>query len=338
MAAISSLLAAIDTVAMEPIPARLDLVAVDQTTNPLIFEGSFDVYHLVVRNQVGIGLELTLVGLNLIESTDFAGDVVEQGTALPTIGGAVIPYSFFVSEAEPLQQLGLGLERTDSSLSGYVGSLGVPLFPGIGDGDAQNEITIAVLTVPAGSPKPVLEGTLGATYSADIIGIVPSTGPLPGDVNNDRTVDLLDLDISAPIYPFSNPGLPILDFNGDGAADGKDMAIFSANYGQRVFPDPELIQFFAVDATEAAIFADPSFLPSGPFDLLDLDILGANFGKTPATVSDMDLNSDRVVDLLDLDILGRGFRTVATAIPEPNTVALLTLALSSFLRLKRHSR
>lgn len=48
----------------EPIPARLDLVAVDQTTESFIFEGVFDVYHLVVGDRLeGVyGLQLELGG------------------------------------------------------------------------------------------------------------------------------------------------------------------------------------------------------------------------------------------------------------------------------------
>ena len=42
-------------------------------------------------------------------------------------------------------------------------------------------------------------------------------------------------------------------------------------------------------------------------DLLDLDILGSNFGTSPATFAQGDFNGDNVVDLLDLDILGANF-------------------------------
>lgn len=42
-------------------------------------------------------------------------------------------------------------------------------------------------------------------------------------------------------------------------------------------------------------------------DLLDLDILGTNFGATDATYAQGDFNGDGTVDLLDLDILGQWF-------------------------------
>ncbi|MEO0531966.1 MAG: dockerin type I domain-containing protein [Planctomycetota bacterium] len=68
----------------------------------------------------------------------------------------------------------------------------------------------------------------------------------------------------------------------------------------------------------------------GAVDLLDLDILGANFGSTDAGVAQGDFNGDGNVDLLDLDILGANFGNVsAVSVPEPATqvlVACVTLA------------
>lgn len=66
----------------------------------------------------------------------------------------------------------------------------------------------------------------------------------------------------------------------------------------------------------------------GTVDLLDLDILGTNFGLTPATFAQGDFNGDNVVDLLDLDILGTNFGNTASssaAVPEPGSLALLAL-------------
>ncbi|MEO0530470.1 MAG: hypothetical protein AAF266_07795 [Planctomycetota bacterium] len=81
----------------------------------------------------------------------------------------------------------------------------------------------------------------------------------------------------------------------------------------------------------------PSSLPGdangdGSVDLLDLDILGSNFGTTPATFASGDFNGDNVVDLLDLDILGSNFGTsnAASAIPEASSglLSILTLAFA----------
>lgn len=71
----------------------------------------------------------------------------------------------------------------------------------------------------------------------------------------------------------------------------------------------------AVGADSAqAIFPPPNggframdYNRDGSIDLLDLDILGSNFGKSPATFEEGDSNADGTVDLLDLDVLGAGF-------------------------------
>lgn len=69
----------------------------------------------------------------------------------------------------------------------------------------------------------------------------------------------------------------------------------------------------------------------GSVDLLDLDILGTNFGLTPAEFGQGDFNEDGTVDLLDLDILGTNFGATASAVssvPEPSTALLAGLSLA----------
>lgn len=69
----------------------------------------------------------------------------------------------------------------------------------------------------------------------------------------------------------------------------------------------------------------------GSVDLLDLDILGANFGafSPPPGPGSGDLNGDGNIDLLDLDILGANFGTTsATTVPEPAGVVLLLAAIA----------
>lgn len=66
----------------------------------------------------------------------------------------------------------------------------------------------------------------------------------------------------------------------------------------------------------------------GVVDLLDLDILGTNFGASPATFAQGDFNGDNVVDLLDLDILGTNFGAGSSAaVPEPTAMLLLGVVL-----------
>lgn len=84
-----------------------------------------------------------------------------------------------------------------------------------------------------------------------------------------------------------------------------------------------------IDANYDALIGLEDNLPGdingdGSVDLLDLDILGANFGLQPAMLAQGDLNADAVVDLLDLDVLGANFGvTAAAAIPEPSAAGLL---------------
>jgi hypothetical protein len=72
-------------------------------------------------------------------------------------------------------------------------------------------------------------------------------------------------------------------------------------------------------------------------DLLDLAILGENFGQSPRTFSQGNFNEpqDTIVDLLDLAVLGANFGAGASvSVPEPATpvLALIGLACLSFRR------
>ena len=78
------------------------------------------------------------------------------------------------------------------------------------------------------------------------------------------------------------------------------------------------------------------FNGDGSVDLLDLDILGANFGN-PGDPMTGDANGDGTVDLLDLDILGSefGMSESASAVPEPTTALLAGLTLGLLPRRRR---
>lgn len=66
----------------------------------------------------------------------------------------------------------------------------------------------------------------------------------------------------------------------------------------------------------------------GTVDLLDLDILGSEFGSMSG-VSPADFNGDTNVDLLDLDILGANFGQSinGTSVPEPASLAFVAVSL-----------
>ena len=78
----------------------------------------------------------------------------------------------------------------------------------------------------------------------------------------------------------------------------------------------------------------------GMVDLVDLDILGQNFGTTSgATVGEGDFNGDGMVDLVDLDILGQNFGAGvgAFATPEPASVVLLLSLVGAGAAVRRRS-
>lgn len=73
-------------------------------------------------------------------------------------------------------------------------------------------------------------------------------------------------------------------------------------------------------------------------NLLDLSILGTNFGLTPATKAQGDANADTVVNLLDLSILGTEFGwtgSSSVAIPEPTAALLCAAALAGVVARRR---
>lgn len=76
---------------------------------------------------------------------------------------------------------------------------------------------------------------------------------------------------------------------------------------------------FADELTVLSAGLAADFNGDGRVDLLDLDILGSNFGAIGVGMGQGDANGDGSVDLLDLDILGSTFgqSSTAFAIPEP---------------------
>ncbi|MEO0529771.1 MAG: hypothetical protein AAF266_04245 [Planctomycetota bacterium] len=80
------------------------------------------------------------------------------------------------------------------------------------------------------------------------------------------------------------------------------------------------------EVISALLAAD--FNGDGTVDLLDLDILGANFGG-PGDAMTGDANADGTVDLLDLDILGSQFgQSAATSVPEPTSLVLVAMTVA----------
>lgn len=111
------------------------------------------------------------------------------------------------------------------------------------------------------------------------------------------------------------------------------------------FFESEDVQFVFDFFVEAIAAQDSDFNLDGAVNLLDLDILGANW-QMPGTSTTGDANGDGFVDLLDLDVLGSQWNSGASFaealavsglnVPEPGLAGLVMgLALPSLLRRRR---
>ncbi|MEQ9455625.1 MAG: PEP-CTERM sorting domain-containing protein [Phycisphaeraceae bacterium] len=71
----------------------------------------------------------------------------------------------------------------------------------------------------------------------------------------------------------------------------------------------------------------------GTVDLIDLSVLASNFGASAATIQwvDGDFNADDTVDLVDLSLLASNFGS-SSPVPEPASLAMLTLGVAAMLR------
>lgn len=128
-----------------------------------------------------------------------------------------------------------------------------------------------------------------------------------------------------PTVTFDNSS----DTDFDGLGDGGAGSIVARSYD---------LQF----STESVGGLSADFNQDGTVDLLDLDVLGANW-QMAGTPTTGDANGDGTVDLLDLDLLGSQWQQSASfesalaasgiAVPEP--AALTLLALGSLMVARR---
>lgn len=113
----------------------------------------------------------------------------------------------------------------------------------------------------------------------------------------------------------------------DGAGD-RDLVFQFALEGETFLRTGKVV-YETLSTTNPPLMGDAN--GDGNVDLLDLDILGSNFGTTlGGTVATGDFNGDGAVDLLDLDILGSNFGmsiNSSTAIPEPVGLAMVASVL-----------
>ena len=175
------------------------------------------------------------------------------------------------------------------------------------------------------------QGDQGAFYGVGTVagGTPTSIGPSLGTLTGVQNVPWATADplwatgVTVASGVFSPGATPAF---GSGALEG---SLFTT-VGTATTPGSTTVDvsFTTEVVTNLNAMIPADFNGDGTVDLLDLDILGTNFGSGPgATKSQGDVNADGFVDLLDLDALGLAFGSGgSTAVPEPSAIALLAAA------------
>ena len=86
-------------------------------------------------------------------------------------------------------------------------------------------------TVRASAPG-FLDAELTVNVSPGQLSTLPAATLLAGDVNEDGTIDLLDLVAVGSVYRQCPPAIPLADITGDGCVDLWDLVLVGMNYGK----------------------------------------------------------------------------------------------------------
>ena len=188
------------------------------------------------------------------------------------------------------------------------------------------------------------------------------------DINAGSSGDALSIDLlftlidNVSVTDFTTSGL-MCDADADGDCQIDDLdAMYDLDGSAGAFDydssgtiDNGDLSGWLAEASTAANGANPDALTyvvgdvnlSGNVDSTDLGLLLNSFGTTAGTAGDGpgwgggDLNMNGAVDSADLGLLLNGFgftSTVASAVPEPNAITLLLVAMLSMVGLARRSR
>ena len=115
------------------------------------------------------------------------------------------------------------------------------------------------------------------------------------------------------------------------------MGAFSGSFANVILPDSIAGSVSTATGdlvlTVTAVASAGDANNDGSVDILDLDILGANWGQPDRSWDEGSFNGDGQVDILDLDTLGANWG--GGAVPEPATMALLALGAVAMLRKRR---
>jgi len=236
------------------------------------------------------------------------------------------------------------LESTDVAAGGVVdvrGTLDSPaltLSGGVLSGDGE---VVGAVTNSDGSVEPgnsIGELRIDGRYTQGAAGrLVTGIGSAGHDeltVTGPATLaGELTLDVEDGYIPPFEASFPLLSAS---AIDGIFDAIEGVQQGDRA-----LAVTFGATHVEATVTLPGNANLDQSVDVIDLGVLGLNFGADGLRWLDGDFNGDTLIDVVDLGILGLNFGSTlpangaAVVIPEPGTFALLTAALPLLLRRRR---
>lgn len=169
------------------------------------------------------------------------------------------------------------------------------------------------------------------------IGPTYNQGAQGGSQSSSNTSD----DSNLGFFVYDTDGTSVLAIGNDTTAGNQEAASDvllpeAGTYYARIVGNDNAMQFYAmqiaIDLIETFLSAD--FNTDGIVNLLDLDILGANYNDSGTLTETGDANGDGVTNLLDLDILGTQWQqsssfaealAAAGIVPEPATLGLLVI-------------
>ncbi|MEO0531029.1 MAG: aspartyl protease family protein [Planctomycetota bacterium] len=287
-------------------PDLLSVARVAPTTGgdqEAVVSGDQEAWNVLVSGG-DAGQEMTVQIEDGGKLTTFSGATIEQG-AIVLLEGGTLDAQYVDIRGGTLA--GTGSVRTGSGpIVGQVETIDGTIAPGDGIGVMEIDSRLSL------GSEATLEFELGGTALSEYDQLIVSDSVA---LDGTLVVTLVDA-----FTPSVGDAFLLMTYD-SGGGDFSDLDLpVGYDWAVTVESDTLLLEVLAL-----SLFGDLN--ADGSVDLLDLDILGANFGKTSAAYDEGDLNEDGTVDLLDLDLLGSVFgTTVGNAIPEPTTTLLLMMA------------
>ena len=258
-----------------------------------------------IDNFVRLGAEIDLLAGNIGggQQGEAFFNSVSRGAGLTLTSGTTGYGGFAIAGAD----VTMNTNVVWSSLSDFEVILAHEIGHAIGLGDVEDFFDLGFIDNNYSGADPL--GTLTDSWSGLVNPLNPGDSPglgLFNVPNSSAGVDRFGVDI------LMESNIPQAFFDQGFATLQND------DFGGRQFLYPEVGPALPGDANG-----------DGAVDLLDLDVLGANFDASGAIYAEGDFNGDAVVDLLDLDILGTNFgvTVTATAVAEPGVATLSVCAV-----------